>query len=48
MEDLNFLYFRQQTALKAVGTAQTAYDRRAHERLARAYGVKIARFRAAL
>lgn len=45
MEDLNYLYFRQQVALMHARTTDDPYNRRAHERLARAYGDRIARFR---
>ncbi|WP_182911980.1 hypothetical protein [Sphingomonas cavernae] len=47
MEDLNFLYYRQQVALMHARSADDPYNRRAQERLARAYGDRIARFRRA-
>lgn len=47
MEDLNYLYHRQRVSLMHARAAADPCARRAHERLARAYGDRIARLRRA-
>ncbi|MCJ8156689.1 hypothetical protein [Sphingomonas sp. LaA6.9] len=47
MEDLNYLYHRQQVSLMRAHAASDSCSRRVHEKLAHAYGDRIARFRCA-
>lgn len=47
MEDLNYLYMRQQVALMAADSAACSSSRSAHHALARAYGRRITVVRAA-
>jgi hypothetical protein len=42
MEDLNYLYYRQQVSIMAAEAAGNAEARVAHNALARAYGHRIA------
>lgn len=45
MEDLNYLYHRQQVSLMNARAATDPCSRRAHEKLAHAYEARIAGFR---
>lgn len=45
MEDLNYLYYRQQVSLMRARAAVDHGSRRAHEKLAIAYSARIERFR---